>query len=96
MFIAMYVCVLPPNKKEDPSRKGFRSTEEAWEWIFANHMCETCIAERARWKAGKDTPYRGVYPHEYPGCAFDWEVLPSTDFLPADVKRFKHVDTDTK
>ena len=85
MFVALYLPILKPGSA-NPNRKGFITSEEAWEYIYSQ-MCNTCMKER---KAALDgvTEYHGWAPSRHPACACEWDVSPISDFAKDDLHHF--------
>lgn len=52
--MAYFACYMPALSKdeEDPSRGGFTTREEAWDWVHDNMMCKECTEAWQRIKAG--------------------------------------------
>lgn len=84
MYVAIYLPVLPPNKPQDPSRKGFPTENSAWEYVFSNlcSMCkevrEAALSGRTEWVAN-DKDYGSYPPTLYPACCYEWEVVEGND-----------------
>lgn len=76
-FTAVYLPALPPHK-EDPSRSGFASEDEAEKYLFTQ-MCSTCRGERQRFEDGvvDDDHESETYAEQWPACACEWLVVPT-------------------
>ena len=70
MWTALY---MPGNSDNDPTRNGFATEEEAWDWIF-DRMCDTCQKDRSRFLAGDEEN-----GSSHPACACEWNVLKTAD-----------------
>jgi hypothetical protein len=68
-FSAIYLPVRPPDK-EDPSRSGFSSQEEAEGYVFSE-MCSLCQEDRK--SALNKDPEASLYP----GCFYEWVIISS-------------------
>jgi hypothetical protein len=84
MYTAQYLPMLEEGE-QDPSKSGFFTEDEAWEYVFTQ-MCEECQKERAEALAGTEprevevqTAKGEKYKHEmayslHPACACEWIV----------------------
>jgi hypothetical protein len=92
-WTALYLPARPPGK-EDPSRFDFDSREAAEEYLFS-YMCKGCTEERERALKGTSDPNNEEHRYDslWPGCAYEWEVLPTADY--ARCESFEDIMTAT-
>ena len=63
----------------DPSKNGFKTKEEAWDYVFDN-MCKTCQEERThalfliQHPELKTDSEHDQYDSTHPACACEWSV----------------------
>lgn len=77
---AVYLPALPDESKR-PDMHGFDSKEDAWEYIYSR-MCDLCVEERNRALLGmEDDEENGIFASFRPGCACEWEAIPTDDLL---------------
>lgn len=67
MWTAAY---LPSSQNENPSKDGFATEDEAWEYVFSQ-MCTGCQAERT---ASLADPLNEEIS-AWPACSCEWLVL---------------------
>lgn len=77
MFTAIYLPSRPEGK-EDPSRSGFTTEEDAEEYVVSQ-MCSSCKEERSRALANLyDEEIDGEFhPSAHPGCFYEWIIGPT-------------------
>lgn len=87
MYSAFYLPRLMEGE-ENPSRAGFATMEEAYEYVFSR-MCDTCIEERRMALAGEKYPEESEFPPDpfpefppdpFPACASEWIVGLTSEF----------------
>ena len=79
MYSAFYLPRLMEGE-ENPSRAGFATMEEAYEYVFSR-MCDTCIEERRMALAGEKYPEESKFPPDpFPACASEWIVGLTSEF----------------
>lgn len=77
-FSAIYLPALPLGR-EDPSRSGFATEEEAEAYLFSK-MCGDCKKQRQLFVDGVEETGDEEYserPDSWPACACEWLVLPT-------------------
>jgi hypothetical protein len=83
MFTAIYLPSRPEGK-EDPSRSGFATEEEAVEYVVSQ-MCTGCQEERRLalaklpWPVedGEEYAEDDFPPSAHPGCFYEWIIGPT-------------------
>jgi hypothetical protein len=92
--MAEYVALYMPatNNRPDPSRRGFVSEDHAFAFI-ATQLCRTCKQEREMALRGEKSPDGDEYD-QWPACAAEWEVCDVTEFIEAELAKFKYVGVE--
>jgi hypothetical protein len=85
---------------EDPSRKGFKNEDDAWQYAFSN-MCSMCIKVRERalngettWEDGSDDwgEDGSEPPTLWPACSCEWQIASDDEFEPQELEDIKNYD----
>jgi hypothetical protein len=76
-FTALYMPMQAPGAT-DPTKSGFATVEEAEAYVFTK-MCSSCKEQRALFLAKAPEPenHDEESPSEFPGCFFEWIVVPT-------------------
>ena len=96
MFVACYLPVLPPNMIEDPSRKGFKTESDCWEYVFSQ-MCDLCKQVRQNALLGKTVNLKENWvnglepPTLFPACSCEWNVASEDEIDSDQLEKMKEI-----
>ena len=81
-YTALYLPAPPPREGwVNPSRSGFTTEQEAWNYVRTQQLCDMCKSQYEAFLQEKQGLDEDGYPlaEAWPACTFEWEVVETSE-----------------